>query len=578
MSTDKYKISLNRFVQFLSNNAILPVCSYVRDNRGKKLFKIYDENRELIKLREVPRLLIDTLILIEDKRFYSHYGIDPVAIARAILTNIKKGALVQGGSTITQQLVRNIFLTKRKSILRKIAECIVAFIYEMKRSKEQILRDYLNTVYFGECIYGIKNAAKTLFSKKVHHLRTEDIAILVGMIKSPNYYSPIRFPHRAEARKKFILWKMKQAKLINEREYNRAITETIQIFSKTNECEIAPYVRDYIKSILQKDFHTHFPQNKLIIESSIDRDIQESINEVLVECNRSLVENVSMCVLETKTGQIKGMAGGTNYDIIKFNSAANGILQPGSTLKPFIYAQALIEGFSPNDEFESRELEIRLDDGKIWKVRNWQNHYYGNIKLHDALVFSDNTVFAQLIQRIDLDKLQNLLNSVGITINNPTLSLATGAMEGGVSPLSLAGAYSPFANAGFYYKPRIITKIYTENRELIYELNKAPIRVINEDVAHIVHDALKGVISYGTGYHPDLVTFAGKTGTTESGSLLCAYDDEYLASVWIGFNPQKYRTAAEYYEKGIAPKSIFAKFIRKLSIRKLFKEPHFSVF
>jgi penicillin-binding protein 1A len=578
MRVNKFIIALKRFVRFLLNNAFLPVCSYVRDNRGKTLFKIFDENRELIELREVPRLLIDTLVLIEDKRFYSHHGIDFIAITRAILTNIKKGAFVQGGSTITQQLVRNVFLTKRKHLIRKLTECLLAFVYEVKRSKKQILEDYLNTIFFGESIFGIKNAAKILFSKRVRHLRTEEIALLVGMIKSPNYYSPIRFPYRAEERKKFILWKMKQAKLIDEREYNRAYTKTIEVFSSAGRCNMAPYVRDYIKDLLQKDFKAYFPQRKLIVESSIDRDIQECIEETLKDFDLSLEGKVSMCVLETKTGKIKAMAGGANYNTLKFNSAANGVLQPGSTLKPFIYAQALSEGFSPDDKFESRQLKVRLDGGRTWKVRNWQDSYHGYMSLRDALVCSDNSIFAQLIQQIDLNQLCNLLNSVGIHIKNPTLSLATGAMQGGVSPLSLAAAFSPFANDGLYYRPRIITRVFTENRELVYEFKKAPIRVIDENIAHIVNDALRDVIVHGTGYHPDLVTFAGKTGTTTTGSMLCIYDDQLLASVWVGFDPQKFRSAQEYYEKGIGPKNLFSRMLRKMSVRGLFKTPDISVF
>lgn len=578
MSFHRIKDVANRFALFLVDKAFLPVCSYVRDSEGKKLFRIFDENRELAKLSEIPRLLIDTLILIEDKRFYSHIGIDVIAIARAILVDIKKGALVQGGSTITQQLARNAFLTKRKRLGRKIAECFIALLYEMKRTKNQILEDYLNTVYFGDSIYGIKNASKILFSKRIAHLRTEEIALLVGMIKSPNYYSPRAFPVRAEERKKFILWKMKQARLIDGQNFYRACAEPISVFPPSTKRVTAPYVRDYIKDLLHKDFKTYYPQRKLIVESSLDREIQKCIDEVLHEYDVTLEGNVSMCVLETKTGKVKGMAGGTNYDIMKFNSVVNGVMQPGSTLKPFIYAQALIEGFSPNDEFESKELEVHLGNGRTWKVRNWQDHYYGHLSIREALIHSDNTVFAQLVQQIDLRQLRNLLNSVGIKTRNPTLSLATGAMQGGVSPLSLAGAYSPFANGGLYYKPRIITRVFTENKELVYEFKKAPIRVIDEGIALLVNDTLRDVITQGTGYHPDLLTFAGKTGTTTSGSMLCVYDDQLLASVWIGFNPKKYRTAQEYYEKGVGPKNIFSRFLRKISAQGMFRTPDISVF
>lgn len=577
MPYNYFTTQLYRFYLFLLNKSFLPTCSYVRDEYGSFLFKVFSENREIIRLDRIPPLLINTLILIEDKRFYSHFGIDLIAIARAFSVNFKSGKLIQGGSTITQQLVRNAFLTKRKIILRKITECIIALLYEMKHTKNRILEDYLNTIFFGESIYGIKNATKTFFQKKVEHLRVEEIALLVGMIKSPNYYSPNN-NRRCEERKNFVLFKMKEANLISQQQYDTSHATIISFTSTARRITKAPFVRDHIKDILSREFNRYFPQQKLIIESTIDQTIQNCIEEALSEFDEPLNSNISMCVIEPKTGKIKGMAGSSNYNYLKFNSVVNGSIQPGSTLKPFIYAEALAEGFNPSDEFESKELNIPLRNGRTWKVRNWQNTYRGRLNLRDALIYSDNTVFAQLIQEIDLAKLSKFLNSVGILISKPTLSLATGAMRGGVSPLSLSGAYSTFANDGMYIKPRILKRLYTERRELIYENDRKPVRVLDRSIAQVVNDTLRDVIKLGTGYHPDLIAFAGKTGTSSSGSLLSIYDDQLLATVWVGFDPTKFRSAQEYYDKGYGPKNVFSRFIRKLTHMNLFKTHDLSVF
>jgi membrane peptidoglycan carboxypeptidase len=572
------KKTISRFGKFLSGKPFLPVNTYAFDSDGGKLFKIYEQNREPLEIGDTQRILLDSVIAIEDKRFYSHLGIDFIAIARAFLANIRKLRIVQGGSTITQQLVRNIFLYSKKSIFRKAVECGIAVIYEAFRTKKQILEDYLNTVYLGESQYGFKNAAKFYFGKKVKNLSISEIAVLIGMIKSPGKYSPIRNPEASEINKRAVLLKLKEKGLISEQNYNLIKKQSVIIVKKKEQRQNASYAKDFVKEVLQNQFSNYYPHHKLIVHTSIDVNVQNCIDETLAEFKDDLQDGVSFCVLETKTGLVRGISSGVDYKHSQFNAAVHGVLQPGSTLKPFIIANALQSGYSPDDYFESKELELSLEGSKIWRIHNWQNRYFGITTLREALINSDNSVFAQLIKNLNLHEIKHLLLSVGIPVKYPTLSLATGAMRGGVSPLSLAAAYSPFYNEGLYFPPRIITRIFTENRKIVYELKNNPIRVMDQNTAKTVHGILCDVIKRGTGYHPELLTFAGKTGTTSSGSLLCVYDDKYLASVWVGFDPQKYRSASHYYEKGIPPKKLFARFLGKYSFKKLFKEPNISVF
>lgn len=575
---NKFKMAVNQFTRFLRKLPFLPVNTYAFDSHGKRLFKIFLQDREAIKFSEIPKTLLDSIIAVEDKRFYSHFGIDILAIGRALLANVRALGIVQGGSTITQQLVRNLFLTARKSLFRKVIESCIAVIYEMFRSKDEILEDYVNTVYLGESLHGFKNAAKFYFGKKVKHLSLSEVATLTGMIRSPARYSPLNNPVRCDERRRFVLSRMRKKGLLSEENYQRARRQSAVATCQEREPENALYTRDFIKEILQRDFREHYPHRKLIVHSSIDTHVQNAIEETLSEFKDELQCGISFCVLETTTGLIKGMASGAEYRQTQFNSSVHGTVQPGSTLKPHILAHALRSGYSVDDFFESKELEIPIGGRRVWRVHNWQGKYFGMSTLRQALINSDNSVFAQLIQNLDLTELRNLLVNVGIRINTPRISLATGSTRRGVSPLSLAASYTPFFNDGYYWPPRIITKIFTENGEVIYELRKAPIQVIDTVTANKINEILKDVVTYGTAYHPELVRYAGKTGTTDSGSVLCLYDDKLLTSVWVGFNPRKYRSAAEYYEKGVAPKTIFARFLKKLSIRKLFVEPDISVF
>lgn len=572
------KTSINRFLRFLTGKPFLPVNTYVFDSHGKKLFKVYEQNREPLKIKDMPRLLLDAVVVMEDKRFYSHVGVDFVAITRALIANVKAFKILQGGSTITQQLVRNVFLHPKKRLSRKAIEGCMALVYEFLHTKKQILEDYLNTVYLGEGMYGLKNAAKMYFGKKVKHLAANEIAVLVGMIRSPGRYSPTMNPKSCDERRRFVLWRLKEKGLLSNDDYEHIRQQPVSVIHRDEPHHKALYARDFVKDILQHQFCDYYPHRKLIVQTSIDSGVQSCIEETLSEFSPDLNDGVSFCVLEPKTGLVKGITGGLDYKQTQFNAATHGLLQPGSTLKPFILAQALRSGYSPDSPFESKELEVSVGKGKTWKVHNWQDHYFGKTTLQEALINSDNSVFAQLIQGLDLNQLKELLSSVGIPVKRPTLSLATGGMSGGVSPLMLTASYMPFFNEGLYSPPRIITKVFTENKEIIYELKRAPIRVLDEKTALTVHRILKEVMNRGTGYHPALASFAGKTGTTERGSFLCLYDDEHLASVWVGFNPRKYRTAAEYYGKGTTPKTIFARFLSKLSPRKIFKQADITVF
>jgi penicillin-binding protein 1A len=524
----------------LENIVKLPQVSAAISRNYEYLGKIYTEYRINSSFRELPKFLIKAVISAEDKRFFFHKGDDLIALLRAIWKNLKHFAIVQGGSTITQQLARiAVLYSKKRTFKRKILELLAAIKIERIAAKEQILEAYLNAIYLGRNIFGVKAASWEYFCKNVSNLDLNESAYLAGLIRSPNKYSCCEA--LANLRKNRILELMYK---------NKYISRDMLIVNSEFNIKPRPYQRsfdddyadheyylNYVKKYLLNHFKNLFPYRQMIIKTNFERGCQQAINLSLKEIASDYTEDRICClILDKNSGGVKAIKNCIEDKSRYFNVAVNGYLQPGSTIKPFILAEAMRQGFYLESKFESKKLQIDLPTGKKWEVRNFNNIYRGIISLADALVYSDNSVFAQLILRLDIDKVKLFLKEVGLDVGVPIPAIATGATSKGLSPLQIASAYSVFSNKGNYLPPTPINELRSNNGEKLIESKVIPHYVLDSNIANEIDDVLKKVAIEGTGIFENysIPNLRAKTGTTTSYSWYISYDEKYHLLTWTG--------------------------------------------
>lgn len=524
----------------------LPQVSIVTSFDGLYLGPIYTEYRINASYSELPRHLIEAVVSAEDKRFFSHKGFDLIALFRACRENIKHLSIRQGGSTITQQLARNAIIhSNEKTLKRKLLELLVSIRIENIATKEEILEAYLNAIYWGRSIFGVKIAAWEYLGKDLSSLDLNESAYLAGLIRAPNRY--LQTEELVNKRKNQVLDLMCVNNFLNKEDLLKY--KAINIPFKTHHALpsrqiIAGYYLDYVKKYLLDNHADHFPLRQMSIATYFDQKCQEAIDRTIEEF-APVIEQQKICCLVTdnNSGGVKAMRSGVDYESEFFNIAVDGYLQPASTLKPFILAEALNQGFSLETKFESRELCIDIPGGQKWQVRNFNDVYRGNISLAEALIYSDNTVFAQLMLHLDWNKLKALLKAVGIDVGIPTPALATGATNKGVSPLQIAAAFTIFSNRGYYLPPTPIMELKTITGEKLFENEVLPRYALENSIADEVDDVLRRVVTEGTGtFNNALIpNLRAKTGTKDSYSWYVSYDDNYHLVTWVGENCQDER-------------------------------------
>jgi penicillin-binding protein 1B len=526
---------------------------------------IYDnamEDRVPVSLDAVPQHVVDAIIATEDKGFYSHEGISIRGILRAIYTDLQSKALVAGGSTLTQQLVKNLYLTQERTFTRKGQEAIMAVLLEMRYTKEQILEAYLNEIYLGNNgsvqIAGVEQAAQVNFGKKVTYLTLSEAATLAGMIRSPNQLSPIRYPERAKVRRDTVLKLMHDQGKISQREYEETVASPMQTtrFPKTSRS--APFFVDLVLKQLRETYpETQLQTTGLRIFTTLDTIMQRSAEEALdngianlskkyktIRNSATPLEGVVVTV-QPGTGYVKALVGGRNYSTTQFNRAIQARRQPGSLFKPFVYVTAM----NPARGSEALTASTVLDDSPIsvqagtavWKPQNYDNRFHGRVSVREALAHSYNIPAVRAAIDAGVPNVIKTAANIGVESRlEPYPSVSLGSFE--VTPLEIAFAYSVFANLGVKAEPVSILAVVKRTGEIQETRNVKMKRVAPASVCYVMNDVLKDVFNYGTAARARSLGFnhayAGKTGTTSNyrDAWFIGYSPRVLSLVWIGFD------------------------------------------
>ncbi|MBW8320723.1 MAG: penicillin-binding protein, partial [Rhizobium sp.] len=489
---------------------------------------------EALALEDMSPFIPQAVIAIEDRRFYSHFGVDPLGLARAVVTNLASGRTVQGGSTLTQQLAKNLFLSPERTIERKIQEVLLSFWLEHKFTKDQILAMYLNRVYFGSNAYGVEAASRRYFSKSARDVNLGEAALLAGLLKAPSRLSPARDPQAAEARAQVVLGTMREEGFISDDEIKTAMSQA-PTTAKRYWTGAGQYVADMVLDETKRLIGTI--SEDLVVETTIDMTLEKKAEAVIVDSLEAegdkLKASQAALVSIDGTGAIRALVGGKDYAESQFNRAVKAKRQPGSAFKPFVYAAALETGVRP--ESSRNDAPVRIGS---WTPENYDEKYRGPVSISYALANSLNTIAAQLVMEVGPDHVIKLAHRLGIESElQSNASIALGTSE--VSLLELTAAYAPFMNGGYKATPHIIRRISTTEGKVLYENDYAePPRVLGEPVVAAMNRMMKGVITDGTGKKARLDGWeaAGKSGTTQSfrDALFVGYTSNLTTGVWFG--------------------------------------------
>jgi penicillin-binding protein 1B len=526
---------------------------------------LYDQiwqERRVVTLKEVPPLLVKAILAIEDERFYSHHGVDPVSIIRATWINLRHIGVVQGGSTLTQQLMKNFFLTDERTLSRKAKEAVMAFIAERKYSKAEILENYLNEIYMGQKgsqgIFGVSEAAKFYFSKSLSELSVGEIAMLAGLIRAPNRLSPYRSVEAATKRRNVVLAKLLDDKIITLKQYTAAAKESVarrELIKVTND---APYYADFLRRELAENYsNSVLTTEGLRIFSGLDLHLQKIAERALADGLKKLEETYpslrrkndgdhlegAVIVIRPQTGEIKAMVGGRSYQMSQFNRAFQAKRQPGSVFKPFVYVAALMSGgFTPVTMLDDSPFTWNYENQE-WTPGNYNDEYFGTVTLRRALEKSLNSATARVAREVGVRRIRDVAQRLGIESSLPVLpSLALGAVE--VTPLEVAVAFSTLANNGVRTRPLSVKQVMDPAGRVLEKRDVRVEKVLSPQIAFMTNHLLKGVFERGTADSARRMGFtrpaAGKTGTTNDykDAWFVGYTPDLLAVVWVGFDNQ----------------------------------------
>lgn len=533
----------------LAGDILPPVSSQIYDSAGNEIANIHaTENRMLVKIEQVPLNLQNAFVAIEDNRFYEHNGVDPRGLLRAVYANLRDQEISEGGSTITQQLAKNAYLTQERTIKRKIQEVFLALQLEKQYTKQEILEMYLNQIYFGQGAYGVQAAAKTYFNKNVEELTLAECALLAGIPKSPNYYSPFNNLQAAKERRNTVLEQMNKYHFINTSDERDAKNSEI-VLAPANRPEELKDAADFINYVTQLMVDKYgadaIYKDGLKIYTTIDMDMQKMAEAALLEnlpgdytdANGIQQPQGAIVAIDPKTGYIKAMVGGRGTD--QFNRATMAVRQPGSAFKPFVFAAALESGYYPDTYIEDKPINI---DG--WRPQNDSGRFSGSVSLRTVATFSMNVPTVRIAQDLGMDKIIYYAQEMGITTfvldgdpNDKNFAVVLGGMTRGMTPLEIVSAYCTFANGGAYIPHIAVTKVLDRNGKILEEAAPEGKAVITQESAAALTSMLEDVITRGTGKRAAIGRpAAGKTGTTSDykDAWFVGYTPDLVAGVWIG--------------------------------------------
>ena len=536
-----------------------PPSIQIVDVGGRPLATRGDLGGAVLPLKELPSYVPKAFIAIEDRRFYEHCGIDPYGIARALLANVLHRGVSQGGSTITQQLAKNLFLTQERTIHRKLQEMLLALWLERKFSKTQILELYLNRVYFGSGAYGIEQAAQRYFGKPAKQISLAEAALLAGLVKSPSRLAPTRNFDGAEHRAKTVLTRMAELGFISPASEKLALAQPPHVVAQAGNGAIN-YVADWVMDAIN-DVLGHVDED-IVVSTTIDAGLQAGAEKALTEelAQKGDKSGVSQGALVAMTpdGAVRAMVGGRNYGESQFNRAVAAKRQPGSAFKPFVYLTALEHGLTPDTVREDKPIKIRG-----WQPENYKHEYFGPVTLAKALALSLNTVSVRLTLEFSPEAVIRTAYRLGIASKlEPNASIALGTSE--VSMLELVGAYAPFANGGFAVVPHVIERITAGNGKLLYARNEQTLgRIIEARYVAMMNEMMQQTLSIGTAHKAALAGWpaAGKTGTSQDfrDAWFIGYTAHLVTGVWLGNDNG---TPTKKVTGGGLPVEIWSRFMR----------------
>lgn len=520
--------------------------SIVYSSDGQILTEFFYERRKFVPHYEIPDLVKKAFIASEDVRFYKHPGVDIIGILRALYRDIKAGGIVEGGSTITQQLAKMLFLKPEKSITRKLKEAILSIQIEKKYTKDEILGLYLNQAYFGNRAYGIAAAAEAYFGKSYKELKIAEIALLAAMPKAPSAYNPFKKPEAALKRRNIVLKKMFEEKFISKEQYEEALNTPLPEHPHWRKFE-APYFVETLRQELEAKYGERLYKDGLRIYSTIDHSLQkkaeEAVRKGLDELHKRVKSSVqaALIAIDLKSGHVKALVGGNDFWETQYNRVYS-LRQPGSAFKPFVYAVALMDGFSPEDTIIDSPVSFPgAVQGKSWSPRNYNNEYHGEVSLKKAIALSLNAATVRLASQVGIKNVVDFAMQCGLSTKiHPYLSTALGASD--VKPIELTAAYSVFAT-GKKIKPIFYEKITTHKGVIIEENHPEFEEILPEEIVEQMRELLHEVVLSGTAQKARELgrEVYGKTGTTNdfSDAWFVGFDDTLLVGVWVGRDNHK---------------------------------------
>ena len=579
-----FAIVLYKFIVFTGSymtdekRLVFHSSSKIVDQRGKEITKLYLENRELVHIENIPSFVQQAFLAVEDARFYEHHGIDFPSIVRALYKDALAGEKVEGGSTITQQLVKNVFLSNEKTLFRKMKEVAISFHLEKKYTKQQILEMYLNHIYFGHGAYGIQAAAKFYFNKEARQLTPEEGAMLAALPKAPSNYSPFLHPEKSKERRDLILSLMNKQGYLSAEDTVRYQGKTIALYVNQNEQELA--YMPYIDMVIDEAARTYGLSHQEVLRGgytfvvAMDDKMQKIAYEQLQNVRNFPMQDDHMqgavLFMDSKTGGIRAAVGGRHY-IARGLNRVYAKRQPGSVLKPLlVYAPALeTKKYTPYSLLTNERGSF---DG--YEPRNYNDQYSKEVTMYDALLQSANVPAVSLLHEIGIDEGKQYLEKGNIHIPEHGLSTALGGLQEGVSPFELVKMYRAFVADGNIIEPHVIEKVFNRHGELIGQATNKEIKVFSKQTAWYMTRMLEGVVKDGTaqdGVYKGAL--AGKTGTTslpnqEDGARdiwFVGYTPHIVGTVWMGYD----RTDEKHYVRGSSsyPTKLFKTILAKANVK-----------
>jgi len=557
----------------------LPSIAALKDYRPSITTRVYADNNELIdeffledrkviKYEEIPKIVIQAFVAAEDARFFQHGGFDMQSMSRAFFKNIEAGRIVQGGSTITQQVAKSLYLSPERSYLRKIKEALLAYKIDRYLTKEEIITLYLNHIYLGHGTYGVEAAAQGYFGKSTRDLTVPEAAMLAGLPKAPSSYSPYLHPERAYQRQAYVLNRMLEDGYLTQRERDRALSTVVKLRSIKPKDKVAAYFIENIRRYIQEKYGSDVLYKEgLEVYTTLNIQMQKAARDAVEQGLKEMEERENyekgqvqgaLFAMDSKTGAIRAMVGGRNFQRSEFNRATQSRRQPGSAFKPLIYTAAFDKGMTPATVIVDAPIvypDPQQPDG-VWKPQNFDMKFQGPTTLHNALIHSRNIITIKVLEEIGVDYAASYATNMGISSPlSRNLSMALGTS--GVTLQELVRAYGVLANEGKRVQPFFIKKIVDRTGHVFEETQPKVEQVIDPRIAFMSSYVMQDVVESGTGQRVKKLgrPVAGKTGTTDDtrDAWFLGFTPSLVAGVWVGFDQERPMGRQEVGGRAAAP-------------------------